>query len=132
MKLNITTAKLNRLIKKHLLESIDIEDKKGNLIENPTIQARIDYASSRFNNEMSGTITRSGNQQAIESWLRGLAINVDFYNNDIIKMYEGWGAINKDLTDDEHTALIDSYWHSLAFNLSALFRGHFVPRTLEG
>ena len=131
MKLNITTSELNKFIRIHLIESITPEDNEGYLIESPTIHARINYAKERFNSEMGYLIPRIGRQPAINEWLQGLAINIEYNNYNIVEMYKKWGAVNSDLTDDDRIDVVAIYWDSLAFNLSGLFRGYRIPKTLE-
>ena len=114
-------------MKIHLLQSIDIEDNEGNIINNPSINTRIEYAKTRFSTEKPINFQAPNGIKEIESRLRDMALNVAYTDNDILTMLSEWGVITNELTNLEYFEVIENYWSSLAYFLYQLFVNKNVP-----
>ena len=66
--MNIRSKKYSNLMKIHLLQSIEIEDNEGNVINNPSIDARIEYAKARFSVEKPIDFQAPNGIKELESW----------------------------------------------------------------
>lgn len=89
-KLHHTEYKKN--YKKYILNCIelDCEDK-----ELKTDQDKINYIFKRFYSEYSFMIDRVGKYKAMSEWLSGLALPIEFYYDDIVKLAIEMGSIDQ-------------------------------------
>ena len=86
--------------------------------ESDTRIEKIKYLKQRFESEKGWQIDRDGFYIAAKDWFQGLAINVTFYNHEIVKMiYPDFEA----LTDGQFFKLVESYWDRLPLALVELF-----------
>ena len=53
------------------------------------------YILSRFYKEQGGNIARVGKQKAISEWLSGLALDIEYYYNDIVELAKRLGSIEE-------------------------------------
>ena len=84
-----------------------------NEMNTPSEKDKIEYISSRFKSEMLCNYNRNKNhQKLVKDWLLGLALNVPFYNDDIIDFYEH--VLGRELTEKEVEQEIERYWSRLA------------------
>lgn len=100
--------------KNYILDCLDDED---SLIgKNLTRNQKIEYLMNRFNKEYGFMVQRLGNKQkAIAEWLSGLAINIPYYNDDIIELAKNLGSANQNLTSAQESNIINNYFNFMAY-----------------
>ena len=93
-KLHHTEYKKN--YKKYILNCIelDCEDK-----ELKTDQDKINYIFERFYSEYSFMINKVGKYKAMSEWLSSLALPIEFYYDDIVKLAIKMGSIDQNPSD---------------------------------
>lgn len=93
-----------------------------------TDQEKIEFLIETFKSEYGWAIERMGTQKAIEEWLRGLpsAIQIDFYNSDIIDLAKSWGTLRQDATEREEDKILANYWNLLANHILQLAKKYKV------
>ena len=108
-KLHHTEYKKN--YKKYILNTIetDNEDKPLN-----TDQDKIKHLFDRFNSEYGWHIKQVGKYQAMTNWLAGLAINIDCYYGDIIKLAIKMGSIDENPSEKIKDKVCDNYFPFMA------------------
>ena len=108
-KLHHTEYKKN--YKKYILSTIetDNEDKPLN-----TDQEKIKYIFDRFNSEYGFMIERVGKQKAISEWLSGLALDIEYYYDDIVKLAIKMGSIDPNPNDKLRSKIEQGYWDFMA------------------
>ena len=89
-KLHHTEYKKN--YKNYILSTIE-EDGEGKPIK--TDDEKIKYIFDRFNSEYGFMIERVGKQKAMSEWLSGLALDLEYYYSDIIKLAIKMGSIDE-------------------------------------
>tara|TARA_B100000424_G_scaffold130662_1_gene99050 strand:+ start:638 stop:1021 length:384 start_codon:yes stop_codon:yes gene_type:complete len=99
--------------KNHILNCISDED---DLIgKNLSRKEKIKYLFDRFNSEYGFMIDRVGKQKAIADWLSGLAINIEYYYVDIIKLAKRMGSVDDNLTSVQEDKICENYWNFMAY-----------------
>ena len=89
-KLHHTEYKKN--YKNYILSTIE-EDGEGKPLT--TDQEKINYIFDRFNSEYGFMIERVGKQKAMAEWLSGLALDLEYYYSNIIKLAIKMGSIDE-------------------------------------
>ena len=95
----------------HILDGID-EGINGEPLT--TDQEKINYIFDRFASEYGFMVARMGKQAAIAEWLQGLALNIAFYNDDIIDLAVESGSINENPSGTVVNKVLDTYWLFMA------------------
>ncbi len=108
-KLHHTEYKKN--YKNYILSTIE-EDGEGKPLN--TEQEKVKYLFNRFNSEYGFMIERVGKQKALAEWLSGLALNIEFYNNAIIKLAIKMGSIEEKPSEKLQARVINNYWSFMA------------------
>lgn len=111
-KLHHTEYKKN--YKNYILDCLDTEDE---IMESKTKFSRldkIDYLMFRFNTEYGFMSNRVGKQKAIANWLSGLAINIVYWNEDIIKLAKELGSVDESMTRRQEETVLTNYWSFMA------------------
>ena len=75
---------------------------------------KIAYLLAKFENECGFNTQRVGKQQAVADWLSGLALDIPFWNEDIIKLAVDMGSINPDPSEKIQERVTDNYWSFMA------------------
>ena len=109
MKLHHTAYKKN--YKKYILNAIEIGI-SGELLN--TDQHKIDYIYERFYSESGYLVERLGLQKAIADWLSGLALDIAYYDQDIIDLAIDMGSIDEKPSDKLKAKVIDNYFKFMA------------------
>jgi len=104
-KLHHTEYKKN--YKKYILSTIEEEHGK-------TDKEKINYILDRFNKEYGFMIERVGQQKAMAEWLSGLALNIKFYYEDIVKLAIKMGSIDENPSEKLQARVKDNYWSFMA------------------
>ena len=108
-KLHHTEYKKN--YKNYILNTIE-EDGEGKPLK--TDQEKINYIFDRFNSEYGFMIERVGKQKAIAEWLSGLALNIEYYYTDIVKLAVKMGSIDENPSDKLRSKVEQNYWNFMA------------------
>ena len=109
-KLHHTAYKKN--YKKYILECLKTED---DLIgKQPTEEELINYLFDRFFSEYGWLMERVGKQQALIDWLQGLAINIPYWDEDIINLAIEMGSIDENPNEKLKEKVCDNYWSFMA------------------
>ena len=110
MALHHTEYKKN--YKNYILDCLDSED---DLIDKSlTEQEKLKYLFDRFNSEYGFMVQRVGKQNALAEWLSGLAINIDYYYEDIIKLAVKMGSIDANPSEELQERVCNNYWNFMA------------------
>ena len=108
-KLHHTEYKKN--YKNYILNTIE-EDGEGKPLN--TEQEKVKYLFDRFNSEYGFMIERVGKQKAIAEWLSGLALNIEYYYTDIVKLAVKMGSIDENPSDKLRSKVEQNYWNFMA------------------
>ena len=108
-KLHHTEYKKN--YKKYILSTIETDNDNKPL---KTDQDKIQYIFDKFNSEYGFMIERVGKQKAISEWLSGLALDIEFYYDDIVKLAIKMGSIDKNPSDKLISKVEQGYWDFMA------------------
>jgi hypothetical protein len=111
-------TKYHENYKNYILDCISDED---DLIgKNLSREEKIKYLFDRFNSEYGFMIDRVGKQKAIADWLSGLAIHIDYYYVDIIKLAKRMGSVDDNLTSVQEAKICENYWNFMAYMILLL------------
>ena len=108
-KLHHTEYKKN--YKNYILSTID-DNGWGKPLK--TDQEKIKYIFDRFNSEYGFMIERVGKQKAMAEWLSGLALSIEYMNDDIVKLAIEMGSIDENPSEKLKAKVIDNYWSFMA------------------
>jgi len=108
-KLHHTEYKKN--YKNYILSTI-VEDGEGKPLT--TDQEKINYIFDRFNSEYGFMIERVGKQKAMSEWLSGLALDLEYYYSDIIKLAIKMGSIDENPSEKMQSKICEKYWDFMA------------------
>ena len=108
-KLHHTEYKKN--YKNYILGTIE-EDGEGKPLK--TDQEKIDYIFNRFNSEYGWNIERVGKFKAMTEWLQGLALDIEYYYNDIVNLAVKMGSIDPNPSEKLQAKVIENYWSFMA------------------
>ena len=109
MKLHHTKYKAN--YKAYILSTIE-SDWNGE--ELATDQEKISHIFERFNSEYGWMIERVGPQSAMAEWLSGLALNIEYYDHDIVDLAVRMGSIEPNPTERVKQKVVENYWVFMA------------------
>jgi len=108
-KLHHTEYKKN--YKNYILSTIE-EDGEGKPLK--TDQEKINYIFNRFNSEYGFMVERVGKQKAMSEWLSGLALDLEYYYSDIIKLAIKMGSIDENPSEKLQSKICQNYWDFMA------------------
>ena len=108
-KLHHTEYKKN--YKNYILSNIH-EDIEGNPISSEA--DKINYIFDRFNSEYGWRVNQVGKAAAMVDWLQGLALNIEFYNDEIINLAIRLGSIDENPSEKLQDRVIENYWNFMA------------------
>tara|TARA_Y100000310_G_scaffold255299_1_gene262661 strand:- start:368 stop:745 length:378 start_codon:yes stop_codon:yes gene_type:complete len=108
-KLHHTEYKKN--YKNYILNTIE-EDGEGKPLN--TEQEKVKYLFDRFNSEYGFMIERVGKQKAIAEWLQGLALDIEYYYDDIVKLAVKMGSIDENPSEKLQARVKENYWNFMA------------------
>lgn len=95
---------------------------------NPSCGDCIEYMRDRFQSEMGWDIDRSGRQKAMQNWLQGLAIPIEFWNSGIVELAQAWGSLPENPTETQQDKIIENYFPMMATKALQLLDGYRVPK----
>lgn len=110
----------------HILDAIDSDGFEGCAYFNPcaTEAEKAAFSHARFMSEYGWYVAQVGTQKALEAWLSGLALNIAFYNSDILANARAWGSIRDNATARQEDRILENYWSYMAMRLLGLWRKH--------
>jgi len=108
-KLHHTEYKKN--YKNYILGTIETDNDDKPLTND---QDKIDYIFNRFNSEYGHMIERVGKQKALSEWLSGLALDIEFYYDDIVKLAIKMGSIDPNPNDKLRNKVEQGYFDFMA------------------
>ena len=108
-KLHHTEYKKN--YKNYILSTIE-EDGEGKPLT--TDQEMINYIFDRFISEYGFMIERVGKQKAMAEWLSGLALDLEYYYSNIIKLAIKMGSIDENPSEKMQSKVCEKYWDFMA------------------
>ena len=108
-KLHHTEYKKN--YKKYILDTIETDNDDKPL---KTDQEKIKYLFDRFNSEYGWNIDRVGKQKAMTDWLQGLALNIEYWNSEIVPLAIKMGSIDENPSEKLQAKVIKNYWSFMA------------------
>ena len=108
-KLHHTEYKKN--YKEYILGNIH-EDIEGNSISSEA--DKINYIFDRFNSEYGWRVNQVGKVAAMVDWLQGLALDIEFYNDEIINLAIRLGSIDENPSEKLQDRVIENYWDFMA------------------
>ena len=108
-KLHHTEYKKN--YKNYILSTIETDNEDKPI---KTDNEKIKYIFDRFNSEYGFMINRVGKQKAMSEWLSGLALNIEFYYDDIVKLAIKMGSIDPNPNDKLKNRVEQGYFDFMA------------------
>ena len=108
-KLHHTEYKKN--YKKYILDTIETDNDDKPI---KTDNDKIKYIFDRFNSEYGFMIDRVGKQKAMSEWLSGLALNIEYYYDDIVKLAIKMGSIDENPNDKLRNRVEQGYFDFMA------------------
>ena len=79
-----------------------------------TDQEKIKYIFDRFYSEYGWNIDRVGKFKAMTEWLQGLALNIEYWNDNIVPLAIKMGSIDENPSEKLQARVIDNYWSFMA------------------
>jgi len=108
-KLHHTEYKKN--YKKYILDTIETDNDDKPI---KTDNDKIKYIFDRFNSEYGFMIDRVGKQKAMSEWLSGLALDIEYYYDDIVKLAIKMGSIDENPNDKLRNRVEQGYFDFMA------------------
>lgn len=108
----------------HILDAIDSDGYDNAPCGTDEEKARFSY--NRFMSEYSWRVKQAGEFKAVQDWLQGLALNIAFYNCDILENAKAWGSLPANATEREENKILETYWPYMAMRLIGLWNKHKV------
>jgi len=108
-KLHHTEYKKN--YKKYILDCVQLDCEEKEL---KTDQEKINYIFDRFYDEYGFMIEQVGKQKAMSEWLSGLALPIEYYYDDIVKLAIEMGSIDENPSDKLRNKVEQGYFDFMA------------------
>ena len=108
-KLHHTAYKKN--YKKYILECVELDNDEKEL---KTDQEKVKYIFDRFYSEFHWNVKRIGKQKAMTEWLQGLALNIEYWNDNIVPLAIKMGSIDENPSEKLQAKVIENYWSFMA------------------
>ena len=108
-KLHHTKYKKN--YKKYILDCVQLDNEEKEL---KTDQEKINYIFDRFNSEYGWNIERVGKFKAMSEWLSGLALPIEYYYDDIVKLAIKMGSIDENPSEKLRYRVEQGYFDFMA------------------
>ena len=109
MKLHQSKYKEN--YKKYILSTIETDNNDKPL---KTDKDKIKYIFDRFNSEYGFMVERVGKYKAMSEWLSGLALDIEYYYDDIVKLAIKMGSIDPNPNDKLRNKVEQGYFDFMA------------------
>tara|TARA_R110000751_G_C13571996_1_gene458751 strand:+ start:287 stop:661 length:375 start_codon:yes stop_codon:yes gene_type:complete len=97
--------------KKYILSTIETDNNDKPL---KTDKDKIKYIFDRFNSEYGFMVERVGKYKAMSEWLSGLALDIEYYYDDIVKLAIKMGSIDPNPNDKLRNKVEQGYFDFMA------------------
>ena len=97
--------------KKYILNCVQLDNEEKEL---KTDQEKINYIFDRFNSEYGWNIERVGKFKAMSEWLSGLALPIEYYYDDIVKLAIKMGSIDENPSEKLRYRVEQGYFDFMA------------------
>ena len=116
--------KLDKLVKKYIINAIELCDYNLDGQEVKTDAQKIAFVYNTFKNEKGWHIDRVGEYQAFIDWLQGLpsCLNIDYENYKILELAKLWGSIPDNATEKQEDKILANWWNLIAVKFFQLVR----------
>lgn len=106
----------------YIIESIDNSGYSENVLE--TDKDKLKFLRDTFLAEYGWNIKQDGELKALQNWLMGLpsAINIAFYNHDILQLAKQWQTLPADATEKQEDKVLANYWQFMAMRIISLWK----------
>lgn len=110
----------------HILAAIESDGFNGCDYNNPceTEKEKAEFSYGCFMSEMKWRVDQAGMKAAVNDWLSGLALNIAFYNHEILENAEKWGGLPENASEFEQDIYLKNYFPFMGTRLIALWRNH--------
>ncbi len=121
-------TEIRAMIQEYILSTVDSSDFKDcdYFTKCETRQEKISFLKGRFFSEYGYNVKRQGEQKALIGWLQGLALDVEFYNVQIIELMDSWGLVKHNtkgfITEKQYDKTLDEYWKRLSMAILMMFK----------
>jgi hypothetical protein len=82
--------------------------------ELPTREAKIEQLFKRFYSEYGYLVPLHGKQPSMAQWLQGLALDIEYYSQDIVELAIRFGSIDANPSAKLEAKVIENYWKFMA------------------
>ena len=82
--------------------------------ELPTREAKIEQLFKRFYSEYGYLVPLHGKQPSMAQWLQGLALDIEYYSQDIVELATRFGSIDANPSAKLEAKVIENYWKFMA------------------
>ena len=79
-----------------------------------TDEEKIKYIFDRFNSEYGFMVARVGKLKAVSEWLQGLALDIEYYYEEIVKLAINLGSIDPNPSKKLIEKVENNYWDFMA------------------
>jgi hypothetical protein len=110
-KMKIHHTKYKQNYKNYILSCIEL-DCNGNVLK--TDEDKINYIFDRFYSEYKWNVERIGKYKSMSEWLSGLALDIPFYYEDIIKLAIEMGSLDANASDKLKEKVQSNYFDFMA------------------
>jgi hypothetical protein len=110
-KMKIHHTKYKQNYKNYILSCIEL-DCNGNVLK--TDEDKINYIFDRFYSEYKWNVERIGKYKSMSEWLSGLALDIPFYYEDIIKLAVDMGSLDANASDKLKEKVQSNYFDFMA------------------
>lgn len=111
--------KAENLATEHILNAIDSDGFDCPPVN--TDQEKAAFSYNRFMSEYGWRVKQVGEFKAVQDWLQGLALNIAFYNHDILENAKAWGSLPENATESQEDKILANYWPYMAMRLIGLW-----------
>jgi hypothetical protein len=113
---------------RHIYNAIDSDGFEGCDYFNAcsTDAEKAEFSYKRFISEYGWHVKQVGMMKAVENWLAGLALNIDFCNYDILKNAVAWGNLPENASETTQDNYCNRYFKFMAMRLISIWRKHGI------
>ena len=121
-------TEIRAMIQEYILSTVDSSDFKDcdYFTKCETRLEKIAFLKARFFSEYGHEVKRQGDQKAVIGWLQGLALDVEYYNTQIVDLMNSWGLVKHnakgEITEKSYGKALDEYWDRLSMAILMLFK----------
>ena len=93
-------------------------------------EGRIDYIRTRFNSEV-GDHYRGSKLEAITHWIAGLALDLPFYNEEIMELAIACGSVEPVMTERQELNILSGYFRFMASHIMRMINKAATPGSIN-